>query len=217
MTELVLTISRQDLFKQAVTANGGVDGIYSADLELLDQFSHKFLDRAILDNKSPAAILLGDIQPQLIGYFQIKDTSGRILTYRRKGKEGGLLGKYSIGVGGHIDQADAETVVAKNNSIYADLVSIYRESCVREIKEEVGLSVAHKTFKTRTNLLATNVDPTSTVHVGLVQDIVVTDINALNYCENEFQDVRWHTPAELKALSTELEFETWTKILIENM
>jgi len=82
---------------------------------------------------------------QLIPYVILKH-EGRVGTYIRpdKGNEGRLHGKASIGVGGHIDLED----VVHEDSV-VDLDQTLRLSCIREIREEVDLSVGLEKHLTR--------------------------------------------------------------------
>lgn len=228
--EMVLVIDRNELTKQGV----GTDGIYAFDLNNVDPKAFGYLAREFVDNKSATSIEIGKVLPQILGYFQITDSEGRILTYRRKGKEKGLLGKLSIGVGGHVDMVDGFKLFTSVNHRAAEGISTYtyahvwgevghviRKGAERELFEEVGIiaqledpapSAALENGFTDwgfgyDRILSSFADPTSTVHVGLPREIPVTNIDLLKYDENEFNQVEWLTKQELKDLKAKLAAE----------
>lgn len=67
---------------------------------------------------------------QLIPYALLFDETGRVLTYRRQGSEGRLAGRFSAGIGGHINEGDA------GKTLLARLGSGLR----REMREETGIT-----------------------------------------------------------------------------
>ena len=201
-TEYVLAIPRTELTKQ----NVGTNGIYDFNLNAVQQDLIAFLPRDLVDNKSDTSIEIGKLLPQILGYFQITDSDGRILTYRRKGKEKGLLGKYSIGVGGHVDINDSYNVGM-------NLRNLVEFGSERELGEEINLT---EFIFNPTKIISTYVDPTSTVHVGLPQEIHIDEKGELEYSDDEFPGVEWYTKEELKELSKTVEFETWSQLLIDS-
>jgi len=102
MSELVLAINRQQLHKQGIHDSG----LCNFDLSNIDGLDYAMLPRDFADNKSDPALVLGNMFGQILGYVVVMDEQGRVLAYQRKGKEKGLLGKWSIGVGGHINHED---------------------------------------------------------------------------------------------------------------
>lgn len=214
MAEFVLAIPRTELTAQ----NVGTTGIYPFDLKQVADGALAWLPRKLADNKKPESVELGKLYPQILGYFQITDEEGRILTYRRKGKEEGLLGKYSIGVGGHVDLSDAlESEVsftgdAMDPSIEENIEQIILAGACRELYEELGVMIVTANF-TFEEIISTYIDATSTVHVGLIRSIVVNP-QTLSFSEAEFPAVQWLTKDELKALDGEVVFEPWSKEII---
>ncbi len=228
--ELVLVVDRHELIKQGV----GTDGIYPFNLNGIDPKAFGYLARDFADNKSPTSIAIGKLLPQILGYFQITNSEGRILTYRRKGKEKGLLGKLSIGVGGHVDLLDGITLLTtshydsgKGISTHtypfplATIGQVIRNGAERELLEEIGLKhyLANPVEGTDgkpgymdwgygyDRILSSFADPTSSVHVGLPREVIVEDISQLKYDETEFNAVEWLTKDELKELKAKLEAE----------
>lgn len=216
MTEHVLVIPRTELEKQ----NVGTSGIYPFDLNLINEMSHGFLSRDLIDDKSDYSVSIGKLLPQLVAYLQIVDSNGRILTYQRKGKEEGLLGKTSIGIGGHISIDDSIRYDQNEERIYleSDFKKIMMESILRELEEEIGLFLQGTiTPEMFTRIISTDVDKTAQVHVGLTLDLVIDDVADLEYDPAELNNVRWLTREELKSELGTTNFEPWTAALISEM
>ena len=220
MTELVLAVNRQELDKQGV----GTNGIYPIDLSELNQQNYAYLPRTFADNKSENAIALGVQFPQILGYFQIT-YAGKILTYQRKGKEKGLLGKWSIGVGGHVSHEDFVEHTIECVEDYPNILSLIYSGAVRELREELGITTGwievlaeEDSFdEAVTQVIATFADPTSTVHVGLPLTVELPDhlYDSIKLDPAEFLNFQWLTPDELK--TSGLEFETWSQLLVDEM
>ena len=222
MTELVLAVNRQELDIQGV----GTNGIYPIDLLELNEHNYAFLPRSFADNKSENAIALGVQFPQILGYFQIM-YQGNILAYQRKGKEKGLFGKWSIGVGGHVSQEDLyETAFSTGNEDeYPDITKLVYTGAIRELQEELGINInwveelgTIDSFTEAVNsIIATFADKTSTVHVGLPLTVELPDhlYDSIKLDPAEFLNFQWLTPDELK--TSGLEFETWTQLLVDAM
>lgn len=217
MTELVLAVNRNELDKQDV----GNKGIYPIDLTKLDQQNYALLPRAYADNKSDNAVELGVHFPQILGYFQIVNPDGRILAYQRKGKEKGLLGKWSIGVGGHVSQEDLYDV----DEYYPSITDLIYVGATRELQEELGIDInwveelgTVESFTEAVNsIIATFADKTSVVHVGLPLQVELPEhlYDAIKLDPAEFLNYQWLTPQELKL--GDREWETWSELLIKEM
>ena len=217
MSELVLAVNRQQLTQQGV----GTKGIYPIDLTLLDKKEYALLPRESSDNKSVHAITLGMIFPQILGYFQVIRPDGRILCYQRKGKEKGLLGKWSLGVGGHVSQEDFLDALVVDEDIYPDLLTIIQLGAQRELEEELNLDILSvlnnnigENFK---RIISMDVDPTSSVHVGLPVDLYITEsqLDKLQLDPKEFLNYQWLTLDEIKY--GVYDWETWSQVLINEM
>lgn len=225
--ELVLAVQRLALTRLGV----GIDGIYNVDFDKVDPTAYAFLPRHIADNKKELladSLMLGKMFPQVLPYFQIIDSEGRYLVYRRIGKEAGLLGKYSIGVGGHIDSWDSFWLYAGHHhqsKIVTTSVGLHRRTQLqditatgakRELKEEINFT--HQGQFEFKRMISTFEDDTSVMHLGLPHDlyllpeqdpesdILIPDnfgcgntIGQLKFEESEFPGVEWLTKEELKA------------------
>lgn len=217
MSELVLAVNRQQLTQQGV----GTKGIYPIDLTLLDQKEYALLPRESSDNKSIHAITLGMIFPQILGYFQVIRSDGRILCYQRKGKEKGLLGKWSLGVGGHVSQEDFLDANYSFEDDYPDLSDIISLGACREVSEELNLCLIDVLGKdVATNfkrIISMDVDPTSSVHVGLPVELHITEsqLDKLSLDPKEFLNYQWLTIDEIKY--GVYDWETWSQVLINEM
>ena len=134
MKELVLAIHWTELRKQ----DARPEGLCGFELDKVDQQAYALLPRHIVDDKKELLdcnLALGKIFPQILGYFQITDQEGRILTYQRKGKEKGLLGKWSIGVGGHVSHDDFLYVADSDYDGVPKLQDIVFEGSKRELEK----------------------------------------------------------------------------------
>lgn len=220
MSELVLAVNREQLNKQHV----GTHGLYTINFNDIDPQDYAYLPRAYADNKSTEAILLGAMFPQILGYFQVVNPEGKILAYQRKGKEKGLFGKWSIGVGGHVSQEELFNVM-ETISNYPPIRNLIYEGAKRELEEEINLELTQleefaggltEFSEHVTQVLCSMNDATSSVHVGIPMEIELD-----KYCyENikldpaEFCNFKWMTKEELKASG--LVFETWSQILVDS-
>lgn len=213
MRELVLAINRDELVKQGITSNG----IFPLDLQVVDQLNYAMLPRAWADNKSASALSIGVQFPQILGYFQLM-YQGKIFVYQRKGKEEGLLGKWSIGVGGHISQEDLYDAAynSEDGITYPDIIELIQDGSERELREELGTNI----FISRdqfTRVIHTTADPTSSVHVGLPVTLELTErgFKDLKLDPAEFNNINWIEPHLLKVAG--LELETWSQMLVDEM
>ncbi len=205
--ELVLTVPVESLQIQ----NCKPTGLIPFDLERMPQYAYALEDRAFLDNKSDEAIAHGLDNPQILAYLQLVNPQGLYFAYQRKGKEEGLFGNWSIGVGGHIDQIDVKECSSKTLSY------IVVRGAIREIVEEMGINaydinIEPSDFR---SLLYSHADKTSMVHVGLPLEMLIADPSKLNPHPDEFCNYTWLTQSQLK--SGDREWETWSKLLIEDM
>lgn len=215
MTELVAAINRDELPE-------ATSGVYPFDLTEIDPENYALLPRNFADNKSVEAVALGAMFPQILGYFQVYNTEGKILAYQRKGKEKGLFGKWSIGVGGHVSQDDLAEVYDATGDSYVPLPALIYAGALREVEEELGVPFEHfevlngvdDFIEAANRIIISNADVTSSVHVGLPLDLHLI-IDDLKLDPAEFCNYAWLNPEDLK--SGDREWETWSKLLIESM
>lgn len=208
MNELVLAVSREALDV------GTTSGIFPIDLNSIDSEAYALLPRHIADNKSDSSVELGKLFPQILGYVQLVNEQGEILSYARKGKEKGLHGLRSIGVGGHVSHEELVTAIYRSDEPMQlpKLTELIQLGLRRELLEEVGIDIG--TFMEANQLLVSDSNITSQVHVGLPMQLNVIEASIILE-ESEFLDARWITIEELKA--TEDIYEPWSQLLIQNM
>lgn len=208
MNELVLAVSRDALDV------GTTSGIFPIDLNSIDSEAYALLPRHIADNKSDSSVALGKLFPQILGYVQLVNEQGEILSYARKGKEKGLHGLRSIGVGGHVSHEELVTAIYRsdNPTQLPKLTELIQLGLRRELLEEVGIDIG--TYMEANQLLVSDSNITSQVHVGLPMQLNVIEAGIILE-ESEFLDARWISIEELKA--TIDIYEPWSQLIIQHM
>ena len=208
MNELVLAVSREALDV------GTASGIFPIDLNSIDSEAYALLPRHIADNKSDSSVALGKLFPQILGYVQLVNEQGEILSYARKGKEKGLHGLRSIGVGGHVSHEELVTAIYRSDEPMhlPKLTELIQLGLRRELLEEVGIDIG--TYMEANQLLVSDSNITSQVHVGLPMQLNVVESDTILE-ESEFLDARWINVEELKA--TVDIYEPWSQLIIQNM
>lgn len=215
MSELVLSINRDEL-------NGY--GVVGLDLSKINGQNYAFLPREFADNKSHGAVALGYIMPQILGYFQFVNDEGQYFAYQRKGKEKGLFGQWSIGVGGHVSQQDLYEECEYADEGYPHIAALIYAGALRELQEEVGIDArwfsefnsVDDFIEAVDRALVSNTTVTSSVHVGIPLTINVSSfIDQMNLDPAEFCNFTWVTVDELKADVDQ--YEDWSQMLIKTM
>ena len=208
MNELVLAVSREALDV------GTESGIFPIDLNSIDSEAYALLPRHIADNKSDSSVALGKLFPQILGYVQLINEQGEILSYARKGKEKGLHGLRSIGVGGHVSHEELVTAIYRSDepTQLPKLTELIQLGVRRELIEEVGIDIG--TYMEANQLLVSDSNITSQVHVGLPMQLQVKEAD-ISLDESEFLDARWISVEELKA--TVDIYEPWSQLIIQHM
>ena len=208
MNELVLAVSREALDV------GTESGIFPIDLNSIDSEAYALLPRHIADNKSDSSVELGKLFPQILGYVQLVNEQGEFLSYARKGKEKGLHGLRSIGVGGHVSHEELVTAIYRSDdpTQLPKLTELIQLGLRRELLEEVGIDIG--TYMEANQLLVSDSNITSQVHVGLPMQLNVVE-SGITLEESEFLDARWISIEELKA--TVDIYEPWSQLIIQHM
>ena len=208
MNELVLAVSREALDV------GTASGIFPIDLNSIDSEAYALLPRHIADNKSDSSVALGKLFPQILGYVQLINEQGEILSYARKGKEKGLHGMRSIGVGGHVSHEELVTAIYRSDepTQLPKITELIQLGLRRELLEEVGIDIG--TYMEANQLLVSDSNLTSQVHVGLPMQLHVPE-HSISLDESEFLDARWISVEELKA--TVDIYEPWSQLIIQHM
>lgn len=215
MSELVLAINRDEL-------NGY--GVIDFDLSEINAQNYAFLPREFADNKSHGAVALGYIMPQILGYFQFVNDEGQYFAYQRKGKEKGLFGQWSIGIGGHVSQEDLFDAHEHTDEDYPDIATLIYAGALRELQEEVGIDArwfsefnsVDDFIEAVDRALVSNTTVTSSVHVGIPLTINVSSfIDEMNLDPAEFCNFKWVTVEELQTNVDQ--YEDWSQMLIKTM
>lgn len=210
--EFVYVVPREALFPtcfpQGLVRFGEPEGV---DLEpsmgreeiLATIREHAFFVERPYAERSPH---LKQIIPYTLVVAENDELGPRVLLVRRlpQGGEQRLVGKLSIGIGGHINPVDVTD---------RDVVEVGAE---REIDEE--LVVQGRTRLEALGLINDDANPVGAVHVGLVQvlRIAAGDDQHVRVREEEVLEGTLVPPAELQRLLGEgANFETWSRMLVE--
>lgn len=125
----------------------------------------------------------------------------------RRGKgigENRLLGKHSIGIGGHIDKDDRVNKATGEIDLLATLIV----AAHREKTEELNGPTTDPTF---VGILIDDSDEVGRVHLGIVMEAEPTDATTAYACnEPELESLGFLLPDDL----AKLDFENWSKILL---
>lgn len=187
-TEKVLCFRRE-----ALEALGVFQGLtLAADdyLPAILQTTLRYIDR-------PLAELDTDYK-QLIPYV-IVVCGDRVLEYQRCGGENRLLGKWSLGIGGHINEDDGPTSTAYNTGLH------------RELREEIGYEMEQWKSPLIVALINDDSTPVGKVHFGVVHILNVESTEVVTKCPNlknaHFVSMR---AAELRRMAGE--YEKWSEL-----
>lgn len=215
MKPAVLCVDRHALAEQNIPFMG--KGLYNFELLDIPADKFHFINREIVDTQELLGLEaeIGRHFPQILGYVMI--TSGnKILSYARKHSgEARLLGNRSIGFGGHVDLDDAIFAGYDEHGgvLYSpSFPDIIRHSVVRELSEELGLSIDMDEVNF-TGLIIDTTNPVGSVHAGLLCTVEVLPKQVTSTLET--QDLQWLTIDELKA-NDEL-YESWSQIVIQKL
>ncbi|HAZ63082.1 MAG TPA: hypothetical protein DCZ72_05660 [Armatimonadetes bacterium] len=156
---------------------------------------------------------------QVIPYVLLRAANGTYFTYRRlpASGESRLVGRHSLGVGGHLnDEFGAERYSYDANILRPNT---FAAGVQRELDEElVWPADAPRGTLSLMGFLALSETPVDRVHVGAVLRLEVTAAAraAVDVRETDkLAAVGWLAPAELRALAGRVEFEGWTRALLD--
>lgn len=155
---------------------------------------------------------------QVIPYTLVVKKGDVLLLQRTKGGgESRLHGKYSLGVGGHVNPVDAmESEPGAPSGEWRRILDPLPAATRREVMEE-ELTVTGATRLTPVGILNDDTNPVGAVHVGLVQVLELLDgdaqIREIDQLRGEFV-----TPDHLRSQAEEgANFETWSNLLIPQL
>lgn len=167
---------------------------------------------------------------QVIPYVTIV-RDGKMLAYQRpvKGNEDRLHGKWSVGVGGHVDAVDfkftddndmAEQAAKRSGATLGmlntveslqnfDLMGTIICATSRELEEEIGYAIKPGDMNFNGFIVA-NTSDVDRVHLGLHCVIEIGAEVELTICPDSIENIAWVDNAELSDLG---ELEAWTAIV----
>src|SRR3954470_13515356 len=158
--------------------------------------NHSFRSRAIVEEDNSFK--------QIIPYVLVRHDSRYLLTRRtNRQTEKRLHGKYSIGIGGHIN--DTETLASGKNVLEAGLE--------RELEEEIHLHGPRKSLELA-GIISDDSTPVGEVHLGLVF-VLQTGSGDFTVNEPDLMTAEWANVDTLRAVSQQM--ETWSQIALENV
>lgn len=149
---------------------------------------------------------------QVLPYVTLADKDGNVFCYQRgvAGTEARLHGAYSIGYGGHIENAPNEE---------RSLTDVIVECVVRELEEEVALKVTtlqvDNALRDATLFYDTS-NPVGKVHLCLNITLVIDPSQIGKEEEEQIQNTRLLSIDELvNSFKTgEIDIESWSQILL---
>jgi len=194
LEERVLVIPRLELFKGEHQKEFQGFATYAPSSNFLQVFDSEHL------TYRPRSIVEKEPQyKQIIPYIYLTNEKGEIFGYQRTkaGGESRLHSKWSVGIGGHMNDGD------KN----------FSEAISRELDEEVDLSDCQElsSLKTR-GFINDDSNEVGTVHFGVVYNLKISG-NPKSTKDKALSGMCWKTPQEW----LKLELETWSKLVLENL
>ena len=167
-----------------------------------EQYINKLLDPANTSFRPRNEVEEDPSFKQLIPYCIFRH-EGQIFQYKRgkKGGEGRLHSKRSIGIGGHISSTDRLSGDRR-----------YSEAMHREIEEEVFLESGFTDHCV--GLINDDETPVGKVHLGIVH-IFDLDAAKVRSREESILETGFAPPAELLQVADQ--FETWSQICLKHL
>ena len=194
--EQILVVNRKELFNNE-------ENHFYGFIEKNDEKTKKIIDTF----ESYEVKRRGDMEEdpdykQLIGYVLLKDVNtNEVLVYKRLvgGGEARLHGKASVGIGGHMNEVEGQTIF-----------EMFKINAARELNEEVGVS-EEEALNNLHFIGLINDDKTEVgqVHIGVVYECKV-DKNLVEVKEDDTLVIKWMSGDEAKA---EENYETWSEFL----
>lgn len=134
---------------------------------------------------------------QIIPYVLLRNSGGKFACYQRYGNEKRLHGKWSCGVGGHIDETDKDDSFEK----------IVKNGMFRELGEELKNFDASKIKLSYLGIINEIESNVGQVHLGLVF-IAECRGGYIPVAADELKNMEWKSIDELNSLEKEL----WTEL-----
>jgi len=210
-------------------AASGLAGI--APLDLLwsrGMYCYRALPRTDLLERTP-------LYKQLCVYVVVRAPTGHTLVYRRRGKGEGeqrLAGKYSLGVGGHVEYRDLTTAAATagddgdfdnvpGNSFMLSrgaLTLTLGAAATRELREELALDdqeIAVTGRLTFDGMIYSNADKVGEVHLGILATYWLPEqVSWARVRVSAGVETRWLLDEDLLAFESAA-MEDWSRRIVE--
>lgn len=158
--------------------------------QIIDSVPFVFINRSIAEQDFA--------HKQLIPYALIHNRSGEVLCYQRHGSEKRLSDIYSVGIGGHVNDADTGDTLSQR------LISGLR----REIAEEIGLYLNDNRFEI-VGMINEDETEVGHFHIGLVFNVVVSD-ERMSF-DDEIGNPQWIKPKDIDISK----FELWSALALK--
>lgn len=189
----------------------------------MNSLATELVDRAICETDTTKLQVI----PYITLLAKINDVPSIYVYSRGQVGEQRLSGKCSVGFGGHIEQMDIDATqkffdeldipegIQKPTPGLMDYLTI---ATVRELREEIGLELAHVITNIRSALnqaclFYNNTDEVGQVHLGVSIALNVGDNPQLTIDGVEVTKGEW-VPTSVIFAKNDFEFETWSKLAI---
>ena len=215
--EFVLVVPRRDLFGERAP-QGFLPFASAAQLQDFERAVREqgfFVERERAERDPelkqiiPYTIVTRAASAPRVSERGAEDLEVLLLKRLARGGEKRLHDKLSIGVGGHIDAADAEALAG---AVGRD--AVLETGTRRELHEELALE--HDLTWRRVGLINDDSNPVGAVHLGLVQ--VARARGAVSIREADVLSGDFAAPAALRELlDGGANFETWSALLVARL
>jgi predicted NUDIX family phosphoesterase len=184
-------------------------GTYKFRRDLFEESNPEWLDRDNIEDDPDWKQIIPYV---IFREFDFEKTEWpAILTYYRTQKAGEerLRGLASIGIGGHISEAD---VGLKTDD---DPWLVYLRGMQREISEEIQLPAACKVLDIRwVGIVNENETDVGKVHLGMVHVITVEGASGALETDDELSGVQFNRLLDVRERAEK--FENWSQLILTN-
>jgi len=153
-------------------------------------------------------IELDPVFKQIIPYVLVYTEPDKVLMYRRSQTSGEqrLHDKYSLGVGGHIEQSDHTTIDRE----------LFDKAMIREVKEEIGVKTTPDQYEIL-GFIYDDSDEVSSVHLGVVAKLCLYGEDCQHGEIETLVDRQIVTHAGIRNLYDIMNWERWSDIVIQSL
>lgn len=156
---------------------------------------------------------------QIIPYTTlVNEMNNKIFVYSRGdlGNEKRLVGKCSVGLGGHVEEEPDRSLSLSNVII---------ESALRELEEEVGLELDFdeyinfkNEFTTISKILYSDIEEVGNVHLGISSYVKINPGKIKNLEKDIIERGRWLSYPEIRheISKGKITLENWSNVVINN-